>query len=166
MKTILLAFLGAIALSATPSFTWSPSPTGTVTVAPGGSFTWTFDITNTSTGGEFLSVQNLSFTSFNLGTLTELVSANPPFLLAGESSLGGNLARLDLSLNPPLPTQSGEFILTVEFLDSEFETIDVSVVRAPFRVDVQTSTAPIPEPSTWAMIASAGLAAVFLRRRR
>lgn len=166
MKTILLTLLGALALSATPSFTWSPSPTGTVTVAPGGSFTWTFDITNTSTGGEFLSVQNLSFTSFNLGTLTELVSSNPPFLAPGESSLGGDLARVDLSLNPPLATQSGEFILTVEFLNSDFETLGIREVRAPFRVDVQTSTAPIPEPSTWTLIATAGFAALFLRRRR
>ena len=159
MKTILLTLLAAAVLCATPTFTLTVTPSGPVSVAPGGVFIWTYSLENTSSAGELLSLQNVSFSSFTLGVLTELVSANPPFLAPAES-FTGDLAQLNLSPNPALPSQSGQFIFTVEFLDSEFNTVDIQTVSRDFTVNV------VPEPSTWTLLSAAGLGLLARRRRR
>jgi hypothetical protein len=171
MKFLLAAILMALPSQGAIIWTWSPIPAAQV----GSQIGWGYTLANNSTDGEILAYQSLAvIPPFTLGVFTNLIQNSAPLLNPGESTTlqwdagaGEGLGTLDLLANAS-GHDVGEFELTVEFVDGNFEPLDVQSQRGAY--DVQVGAA-VPEPATvFSMAIALGLIAmskaVADRRRR
>jgi hypothetical protein len=159
-KFILTFVLGALAAlpgSAIPSFDFT-IPAANLTVAPGGTATFGYEVENTSTEGETLLLSNLGFnvlfTGFGVETdLFDLV------MLAPGATGSGNL--FQVAVNPGAPVGPYAFVatLTVLFDDVNFTSLQQSQAVS---IDVQA----VPEPATLSLLGAALCGAAALLRLR
>ena len=162
MRFLLAAILMVLPSQGAIIWTWSPTPA----THAGSQIGWGYTIANNSTNGEILAYQSLAvIPPFTLGVFTNLIQNSAPLLNPGESTTlqwnpgaGEGLGTLDLLANAA-GHDAGAFELTVEFVDSNFDPLEVQSQRAAF--DVEVGAAGVPEPATvFSMAIALGLIAM------
>lgn len=162
LKTVLFASAAAL-VSAVPAFADTLSftlSTPTVSVAPGGSYSFVGTLTAPSSNVAAIYLNGDDFTVDSGATVDDSAFLNSPLLLLPGVSYTGNLFSVTLS-----GSAAGSYLGSFGILGGGDASTYNVLANDSFQVNATTVSAATPEPGSWTLLTT-GLGVVAMLRRR